>query len=287
MTQAPSKAAVLPAKDTGRSLAKLARPQNILYSGITILLVSHAAQAPLSKGLICYALLLCLYAIAAGINNLADIQIDRTNKRTDNPLATGQLAQRSVVTFCIINAAIVIGLQLWLRQPGSLLLTGAFLSLSALYSYPFGGLQRHGYLGTLNLAICYGVLPVFLGSAQGTAIADWWILALLQLPLLIPLLLTKDYKDITGDRLHGKRTPLVRHGKRPIIAAAIVCMGIVGIFLCTSRLYDLALWLYYGAYAAGTLIIHATNAKVHPMVYRLTQLAVLGLVWRLLIVPVS
>ncbi len=206
-----------------RHLSRLSRPQNVVYSGLLAAVAALLVGAGFPKSLACYGFFLCVYALAAGYNNVKDYRADVINKRADNPLTTEQIAPFILKAFFLANLVLLGLLQFVLTQPASILLTVAYLVLTVAYSHKKPRLQARGFWATLTLGVCYGSLPVLMGLAQGTDVLAVKPLAFgaFQIPLLFPLLLAKDYKDLRGDRAVGKRTPLVRHGPAVVLRVAL------------------------------------------------------------------
>ncbi len=204
------------APKTARLLVVATRPQNVVFSGLLAIGVATVSGS-LAGGLRVYALLLCLYAIAAIYNNLSDIAVDKANKRRDNPFATGQLSQRTGYSWIAGNMLVAMVLQAFCPQPVTLLLTLAYLALLYAYSQPQLNLQARGFVAPVVLSLCYASLPYLFGVAQTRPLqAQDYLVAGLTVLLCTPLLLAKDYKDLAGDKAHGKRTPLVRYGARTV-----------------------------------------------------------------------
>ena len=204
-------------------LARLCRPANIrksalLLAGSGLYLGAGAAQVTL--GLV---MLVLVYGVATIYNDLHDVEIDRANHR-DLPLATGQVhpaeARRLVAALLVALAA----LQPWAVQPAGALFAVTFLALSWAYSAPAVALERRGLAGTVVLAACYVDLPLAYGHLLAGARPR--ALTLVAAGLLgATALLHKDAKDEHGDRRHGKRTPLVRHGPAWVRRASLLCFA--------------------------------------------------------------
>ena len=68
-------------------------------------------------------------------------------------------------------------------------------------------------------------------------------------------ILLKDFRDVRGDLLFGKRTFLVRHGRRPTCALALGCW-LTGSFVLAAIGYKSpALVVAYGAFAFVTALL--------------------------------
>ena len=159
-------------------------------------------------------LILCAYGLAAAYNDLHDVEVDRANGR-NRPLATGVLTAADARAAIVACAAGVLVAQVLLVQPLGLGVTLASAAATLAYSHPRIGLQRRGVLGTGMLAVTYLVLPVLLAGARPPLLVTAALVAGGTATLLY-----KDVKDEAGDRLLGKRTPLVRWGRRRMDATA-------------------------------------------------------------------
>jgi 4-hydroxybenzoate polyprenyltransferase len=216
----------------GRLLAKMSRPQNIVYSGGLAAGTAYVGTRSLVSAAACYMIIWLLYAIAAVFNNLQDVATDRYNHRYDNPLTKQQVLLKELVFFVVVCCLALIWLQFAASQPGTVVICLAYGVLLAAYSHPVVRIQSRGWWACLVLAVCYGGLPPLLGAVQwpGGLTAAVWQLSSLQVLLLAPLLMAKDYKDLVGDSLTGKLTPLVRYG--PVTVAAMA--NIIGALAATA-----------------------------------------------------
>lgn len=219
----------------GSALSKNSRPQNVVYSGLLAAAVAFLGGASLIKAFTGYLVIFFMYALNTSLNNYLDIETDKLNNRHDNPLAYGKLSLWQVQLFCGVCLVTVGYLQLLLVQPASLILTAVGLVLGLVYSLPKISIQSRGFLATVLLASWYGVIPLLLGSAQGSTwpAVNLILLTTMQLLLLSPVLLAKDYKDRVGDAAMGKRTPLVRYGKKVIVTVAVIS-GLMGLAIFVS-----------------------------------------------------
>lgn len=201
----------------GAAFARLLRPATS-RTPVLVLLAAGLGET-MGTGHVFGAVLLVVasYGVATIANDLADVDIDIDNGRTDRPLVTGDLAPADARAARLVCVGAVTGAQLLLAQPLGLAVTAAALAVGVAYSHPRLALQRRGLWGTVVLAGAYFTLPVALAGAR------------LAPPLVAALLaggaasvLHKDSRDEAGDRAHGKATPLVRHG-----AAAVHRLGLL------------------------------------------------------------
>jgi 4-hydroxybenzoate polyprenyltransferase len=250
------------AVETGRLLSKSSRPQNVVYSGLLAVLLAHIQHASILRTAACYLLIVMLYAVAASINNISDIETDKLNKRTDNPLVETAIRRQVLVVFICVCLVGIVLLQLGLKQPQSTWISVAYLILSYAYSDSFFNIKSRGLLGTVLLCICYSTLPIVLGASQGSIIRPDLImeLALFSACSLAPLILAKDYKDYKGDKLTHKMTPLVQFGvKRLMLITNCLLLITAAAYLLLALKYktNMAIVLI------GVLLYLALTRKLH------------------------
>jgi 1,4-dihydroxy-2-naphthoate polyprenyltransferase len=209
-------------------LARLMRPENLRFSLILLLVVGLHTHTPAPHLITSCLLLLLCYGLVTAYNDLQDQTIDTANRR-HLPLVQGHLAAgevRHTIVGLLISVAF---LQLFVLQPIGLIFTATFLILGWAYSSPPLRLENHGLFGTLLLAVCYSTLPLLLGGLPANTTTLWLILACLLFSATT--LLFKDFKDETGDRLHDKRTPLVRYGHHRTKALSVIFFAIGQVLL--------------------------------------------------------
>jgi 4-hydroxybenzoate polyprenyltransferase len=221
--------------------------------------------------------------VAVIYNNFIDRPTDLRNKRTDNPLAGGELSVFSAKVFFLINLSVFALIQFALPQPQSLLLGLLYLVLAFAYSNRRINVQSRGWWAPLLLAICYGVLPFMLGITQAASTWEWRLtfLIIIQIPLLYPILLAKDYKDLAGDRESNKLTALVRKGaatvKRTAITISITAACLIEL-LATSWSFSLALQLLplLICYISFVTYIHNQKGRIPWLLQKLAMLSILA-----------
>ena len=197
---------------------------------------------------------------STALNDLADEAVDRVNLPADSRrlLVTGARSRRDLrlvaaTTGCLtVLAAATVG---W--QAAVVVLVG--MAVSAGYSLPPTRLASRGAVAALLLPACYVAVPYLLGIfATAMAVTPGDLALLLGLYLgFIGRILLKDFRDVRGDALFGKRTFLVRHGR------AATCR--------TSALF----WL------TGTVVVLATTRS--PSLVLIVALAVLAVLAMLLL----
>jgi 4-hydroxybenzoate polyprenyltransferase len=176
-----------------------------------------------------------LYSVA--LNDLSDAAIDRVNLPGDprRPLASGAAAGRDMVVVAVTGGVVALGVSaaLGLRVAA---VTAIGLLLSAGYSLRPVRLADRGATAALVLPACYVAVP-FLVAVQSRSPmpsgSDWLLLGGLYVGFIGRILL-KDFRDVRGDALFGKRTFLVRHGRRWTVAFSAVCWSVGGVVLAVA-----------------------------------------------------
>jgi 4-hydroxybenzoate polyprenyltransferase len=201
-----------------RATAAIARPP------VFVLLALYAALGLAQAGRAnAYGRLLEILAVIAAFlifsvacNDLADEAIDRVNLPGDRrrPLIVGAVTRGQLRATGLIAAGTALAVSAVLGRQG-VLVTAAGLGLSAAYSLRPVRVADRGALASLLLPACYVTVPYLLGiyAVRSTVDpADLTLPAGLYLGFIGRILL-KDFRDVRGDALFGKRTFLVRHGR--------------------------------------------------------------------------
>lgn len=172
------------------------------------------AYASLLKILVVIAAFL-VFSVAC--NDLADEAIDRVNLPGDprRPLVTGAVSrtQLRATGWTAGGAALATSALLgW----APLAITAVGLGVSGAYSIRPVRIVERGVLAPLLLPACYVAVPYLLGISAGHRAptgSDLGLLGGLYLGFIGRILL-KDFRDVRGDTMFGKRTFLVRYGRR-------------------------------------------------------------------------
>ena len=166
---------------------------------------------------------------SVAINDIADAAIDRVNvPHSNRPLVTGHADRKQMTAVALTSAALAIATAAIAGWP-SLVVTVAGLSASAAYSLPPLRLAARGAVAALILPAGFVAVPYLVGllSVRTTITADDALLLVALYLGFIGRILLKDFRDVRGDALFGKRTFLVRHGRRTtcIVSAAFWSLG--------------------------------------------------------------
>ena len=158
-----------------------------------------------------------LFSVAC--NDLADEEIDRVNLPGRRPLADGLLGRREFAIIGVTAGAAALAASALLGW-AALVVLAAGLAVSAAYSVRPVRLADRGAVASLVLPACYVAVPYLLGvlarsgGRWSASVRPGTLLLLGGLYLgFIGRILLKDFRDVRGDALFGKRTFLVRHGR--------------------------------------------------------------------------
>lgn len=191
-----------------------------------------------SKGLVGGFLVIALwYMNGTALNDYADYEIDLINLKgdKDRPLVSGQVQKNELRMLATSYSVAALGIALVISFPHAVL-TAILLMLNYTYSIKPFQISRRGGLGPLLLPLGYVVFPFLFG---------WFLLDLhvihigymLILALYLQFLgriILKDYRDVKGDAVHGKRTFLLRHGNKAVCVVSASSILFSALILVTS-----------------------------------------------------
>jgi 4-hydroxybenzoate polyprenyltransferase len=159
-----------------------------------------------------------LNAASNALNQIYDLEIDRTNKPR-RPLPSGKLSLQNAWTFTFITYGIALALA-WFVSPAGrhecfwIVVVAAIITI--LYSAPPFRTKRLGIWANVTIAIPRGVLLKVAGWSAVKTIAGtepWFIGAIFGL-FLLGASTTKDFADMEGDARGGCRTLPIMYGVR-------------------------------------------------------------------------
>ena len=216
-----------------RLLGRMMRPRAAItmWTFLLIGLARHAGPTIAVDLVWATIALAASYAVATSVNDLADVEIDRTNGLRDasRPLATGAASvtdmwwTAATAGVVAVAAAIPLG-------PSGVAVIALCLAVDLAYSAAPARLSRRWTIAPLALTVAYVALPYALGVvvAHGAlGRRDAPLLAGLCI-LFFARIILKDIRDRLGDAAHGKPTMLLRLGKNATCAVSIVA-AVVGI----------------------------------------------------------
>lgn len=210
-----------------RVVVLLARPAVLLllcvFAAIGMALAGTERQPVLLGCVVLSVIGFLLFSVV--LNDLADEPIDRVNVPGDRrrPLLTGAADRHEMFAIAVGGALIALASAAFLNwQCAVVVLAG--MVLSAAYSLHPVRLAERGAVASLVLPTCYVAVPFLLGLwAEHPVLSSRGALLLGGLYIgFVGRILLKDFRDVRGDALFGKRTFLVRHGRGPTCAFSAV-----------------------------------------------------------------
>jgi homogentisate phytyltransferase/homogentisate geranylgeranyltransferase len=208
---------------------------------------------------------LCVNVFIVGINQIADVEIDRVNKPW-LPIAAGELSPEAAWRIVAVTGALPVGLALTQGVP-ELAAVVAALAVGVAYSVPPLRLKRHPLVASLCVSgvrsalVNLGVAVHFtsaLGSGPSIPPAVWALTAFV-LPFSLAIAILKDVPDAEGDRRYSIATFTVRHGGRSVLRAGLAVLTLA----------------YLGMAVLGPWLVDG----VQPVVLAAGHLAALALLW--------
>ena len=205
--------------DRLRVLVLLSRPPVLLLLGLFAATgFAQGGGGPGGLGLIVPMIVVVGYLLfSAIVNDLADEAIDRVNLPgvAARPLVTGAGSRAELRAAAAVAAAVTLAAAASIG-PAALAVLVAGLALSAAYSLRPVRLSDRGAVASLLLPAGYVAVPYLTGLlAVRTHLGRADVVLLTGLYVgFIGRILLKDFRDVRGDALFGKRTFLVRHGRR-------------------------------------------------------------------------
>lgn len=225
---------------SARLVMVLARPAVIILFGLFAATgLAEAGRANnvvlLTKALV---VVIAFLLFSVVVNDLADEAIDVVNLPGDRrrPLVAGTGTRRQFVVIALTAAVMAVSGAALLHWPAVVVVL-AGLGLSVSYSLHPVRLADRGAVASLVLPAGYVAVPYLVGifsvrsSLTGTDLA---LLGGLYVGFVGRILL-KDFRDVRGDALFGKRTFLVRYGRRWTCAFSALCWTLGMVTLAAVR----------------------------------------------------
>ena len=213
-----------------RLLVLLARPAVVVLLGLFAMtgLAQGGAGNDASTAVPALVVVMAFLLCAVVVNDLGDAAIDRIN--VPGRSLVGVRHRQELVTVAASSAVVALVVAAFVRPWAAVVVAGG-LGLAVAYSARPMRLADRGAVASLLLPAGYVAVPYLVGLlAAGGSVGgqDLRLLGGLYLGFVGRILL-KDFRDVQGDALFGKRTFLVRHGRRATCALSGVCwvLGLV------------------------------------------------------------
>jgi len=298
VTMAPARAAGIRAG--AGAVWAFSRPHTVVGTTLSlagVVAMTALPRAPGAPSVVDLAMFVAATWIAAvsanvfivGLNQLADVAIDRINK-PELPLPAGALTRRGAIGVVAASAAVAIGLGLALG-PWLLATLASGMLVGAAYSLPPFRLKASALAAPLSIALVRGPIVIlglyahvraFVGGPDAPP-PGIWLLSLFMTAFALGIGVAKDLPDIDGDRAHAVGNVAARWGPAAalrasvaLLASAYALTAVVGLALL-SIAGGLALVLLH----AGILVWLLARARSVDPARRDSVHAFYRIVWRL------
>jgi|GEM_PF-3512982 len=177
---------------------------------------------------------LCSLTGVIVFNQYHDIEVDRINKPY-RPLPAGKIKKETALKIVFLSYLVSLIISLYL---GLIYIILALINilLGVTYSQPSIGTRRNVILSTILVSIGYAILSFIMGwSIYKPLIAiPWWFVAFLFVTD-VGEVLTKDYRDIKGDKKHNRITLPVKYGRETaVVVNTLIYMSPLILLLISS-----------------------------------------------------
>ena len=243
-----------------RSAIKFARVR-IIATCFALVFLGSAAGGAISPYTIFAILPMIAFTIHANsINDLSDYTIDKINLKnaSDRPLVSNDLNRMQFWILHLMSGVVMILLSL-LYGREALILTLAVLAIDYAYSLQPLRITNRTFLSPAVLAITYTYYSFSIGYwAADSTNAYPWLLTIGLCFGFIARLLLKDFRDIKGDKQHGKITFLVKYGAKTttitsglfwllsmFLVTIALSFGISLLVILTFGAFVVCIWLYH------------------------------------------
>jgi 4-hydroxybenzoate polyprenyltransferase len=246
---------------------ELLRPYIALPPLLAFLIGERAINQPDNRStFIMAALVLLLVVVAATVyNDIEDREIDRDNRLPRHLFSTYTSVDKATIAAAGMYAIAAV---LAVRSGNQYIIV--FVSAGLLLSWAYNSaplrLSRRPLSSILTLGVSYGALPIMLGGHSTTIfmyeLAFSWFLQRCGISIL------KDYKDVTGDAKHQKRTFLLTYGAKATAITSLLLGasgGMAGLVLLHNK-------LAFGPISAPIMTLLLSIGLFGLLLYRATLL---------------
>jgi len=163
---------------------------------------------------------------ATVLNDLADEAIDRVNLQNarGRPLVTAEATRKQLLVLGLVSGGSAL-VAAWIVNWRVGTVVTLALVLNVAYSFRPLRLSDRGLVAVLLLPLGYVVLPFLVGvfTVRPTLGQNGFVILVGLYITFIGRIVLKDFRDEVGDRLFGKRTFLVRHGRENTCMLSAAC----------------------------------------------------------------
>jgi 4-hydroxybenzoate polyprenyltransferase len=223
-----------------RVILGMARPAVLLLFGLCSMVGLAQGGVANDPRLVAPAMVVIVAFVLFSVvlNDLADEAIDRVNLPGDHsrPLVVDAGSRGALVAVGVTCGSVALAGAAWVGWR-ALVVVAVGMVVSAAYSLPPLRVSARGGVASLLLPLLFVVVPYLvglLGARTDLIFSDVLLMTGLYVGFIGRIVL-KDFRDVKGDALFGKRTFVVRHGRRPTCAVAAVGYSLGAICLLGVR----------------------------------------------------
>lgn len=237
---------------------ELGRPWNATITAIVLVVSALILNGSSDYTFVFLGALTMFFGYIGGttINDVIDSEADQINMPY-RPIPKKVITKNEAILFAVIAYGISL-VAAWNVNLPFFFVGLAYMILGVAYSAPPLNFENKGIIGQISLALITGFLPAFGGAIIAHPLNEipfaWWMAFTAYTLLFAAVLIFKDFKDVKGDQIAGKKTFVLQVGKKPAYYA-----GLIGIALG----YPLAIYTFNTLFLKpGFLVLGAVLAFV-------------------------
>lgn len=207
-----------------RSILKLARIRILVTCYALVFVGSVAVGGVEPRTILALLVLVTWYIHAASANDYADRHIDKINLKNakDRPLLSKDVSYKQMLVIHCVSGALALFLASFYGVL-AVLATVGMLIINYAYSLKPIRLSDRGLISQLVLALGYVYFPFSLGYWARAGHEEYpWLLSFGLYLGFVGRLLLKDFRDVIGDKKHGKMTYVLRHGAKNTCILSVI-----------------------------------------------------------------
>lgn len=233
-----------------KSSLKFARVRIIATCFALVFLGSAAVGDITPKTILAFLLIVAFTIHANSINDYADRDIDKINLKnaSDRPLVTKDLSVKEFWFIHFASGAVALLLAQFYGI-GAIILTLGIFIVDYIYSLRPIRVADRAIASPLLLAIAYVYYSFSIGYwSTNTNRGYPWLLTIGLCLGFVARLLLKDFRDVKGDKQHGKMTFLLRYGVKTtcVVSGIFWLLAMLFIGVATSFAIGIILPLAFG-----------------------------------------
>lgn len=205
-----------------KALLKFIRPRILVTCYAIAFLGATVVGSITFKTILILLVLILWYIHAASVNDYSDRHIDAINLKNpaDRPLLTHDASNGTVWLIHSVAGVLAVAFSAFYGF-WAVVFTAGMLIVNYAYSLKPVRISDRGILSQFLLAFAYVYYPFTLGFWSGDSRHTYpWLLSIGIYLAFIARLLLKDFRDVKGDKKHGKITFVLQYGVKTTCAVS-------------------------------------------------------------------